>query len=201
MRLGTMYYGVRMHPCINWFILIYRRGPTSYVKSITNSAIEIGRIKSLEDGVGPVSIVRIDLTFIIMLKLKVMFQAKLLFSDPIRNGIIMHQIAKTICVIIHTWCNNFLISERAKPCFGGKARRIYYYPLNSMRRSHDSIYVLQYSYSHLPTWKLFNGYRHQHEPTSYFVSSTSQVLIWGSVKQSRESFDTLLLSNSFSYAC
>ena len=32
----------------------------NYVKSIANSAIEIARIKSLEDGIGPVSIVRID---------------------------------------------------------------------------------------------------------------------------------------------
>ena len=32
----------------------------NYVKSIANSAKEIARIKSLEDGVGPVSIVRID---------------------------------------------------------------------------------------------------------------------------------------------
>ncbi len=78
-----------MHPCLNWFILIYRMG-ASYVKSIANSAIEIARIKSLEDGVGPgaVSIVRID-----FYDKKITFPAKLLFTDAIRNGIMiqMHE--------------------------------------------------------------------------------------------------------------
>ena len=45
-----------------WSQLVHPDLPkgANYVKSIANSAIEIARIKSLEDGVGPVSIVRID---------------------------------------------------------------------------------------------------------------------------------------------
>ena len=60
----------------------------NYVKSII-STIEIARIKSLEDGVGPVSIVRTDFYYHVKIESNVL--AKLLFSDAIRNGIMIHR--------------------------------------------------------------------------------------------------------------
>ena len=66
----------------------------NYLKSIANSAIEIARIKRLKDEVWPISIVRIDF----MLNLKLTFPAKLLFSDAIRNKI-MIQMQESLVVI------------------------------------------------------------------------------------------------------
>jgi len=63
----------------------------NYVKSIANSAIEIAKIKSLEDGVWPVSIVRIDFYYHVKIESNIAFPAKLLFSDAIRNGIMIQR--------------------------------------------------------------------------------------------------------------
>ena len=51
----------------------------NYVKSISNSAIEIARIKSLEDGDGPVSIVRIDFYYHVKIESNVPSQTNTIF--------------------------------------------------------------------------------------------------------------------------
>jgi hypothetical protein len=65
----------------------------NYVKNIANSAIErIVRIKCLEDGVGPVFIVRIDYYYHVKIESNIELPAKkLLFSDAIRNGIMIQR--------------------------------------------------------------------------------------------------------------
>ena len=53
-----------------------------YVKSIANSAIEIARIKILEDGVGPVSIVRIEFYYHVKIEKKVPGQITIFRCHP-----------------------------------------------------------------------------------------------------------------------
>jgi hypothetical protein len=75
-----------MNPCFNWFIiLIYQRGqPAAYIKSISNSTIEMARTKSLDDGVVPVSIVRIDCYYHVKIESNIPGQATIFrCSNPI----------------------------------------------------------------------------------------------------------------------
>ncbi len=58
----------------------------NYVKSIANSAIEIARIKSLEDGVGPVFIVRIDFYYHVKIESNVPGQTTILRCHPKWNN-------------------------------------------------------------------------------------------------------------------
>ena len=58
----------------------------NYVKSIANSAIEIARIKSLEDGVGPVSIVRIDFYYHVKIESNVPGQTTIFRCHPKWNN-------------------------------------------------------------------------------------------------------------------
>ena len=59
---------------------------SNYVQSIANSAIEIARIKSLEDGVGPVSIVRIDFCYHVKIESNVPGQTTILRCHPKWNN-------------------------------------------------------------------------------------------------------------------
>jgi hypothetical protein len=58
----------------------------NYVKSIANSTIEIARIKSLEDGVWPVSIVRIDFYYHVKIESYVPGQTTILRCHPKCNN-------------------------------------------------------------------------------------------------------------------
>ena len=73
-----------------WSQLVHPDLPkgANYVKSIANSAIEIARIKSLEDGVGPgaVSIVRIDLYYHVNIESNVPGQTTIFRCHPKWNN-------------------------------------------------------------------------------------------------------------------